>query len=202
MQPIQLLSWSMLGFGLGAIPFSVMLPIWVAGNDPRRYGDGNPGAFNAWRAAGWRVGVLAILLDFTKGALPVGLAVHVFGASGPAAIPVALAPIAGHAFSPLLRFRGGKALAVTFGSWAGLTLGEAALVLGLLFTVCYLAVRPEAWAVISGLIGLLLYLLIRQASAILVAVWAGNLALLIWTHRSQLQLRPSLRLPAHQRRSD
>jgi len=32
--------------------------------------DGNPGASNLWRAKGWKYGILALLLDYLKGALP------------------------------------------------------------------------------------------------------------------------------------
>jgi glycerol-3-phosphate acyltransferase PlsY len=60
-------------------------------------GDGNPGAVNAWRAAGGRAGVPAGLFDFLKAAVPVGLANWVFGVSGWGLLPIALAPIVGHA---------------------------------------------------------------------------------------------------------
>ena len=56
-----------------------------------------------------------------KGALPVALAYYVFGVSGWGLMPVMLAPILGHAYSPFLRFKGGKAIAVTFGVWTALT---------------------------------------------------------------------------------
>jgi len=188
-----ILVWTVLGFALGAIPFSIVLSTRFGGGDPRTHGDRNPGAFNAWRAAGWKAGVLAMLLDFAKGALPVGLAAYAFGVTGPGILPVALAPVAGHAFSPFLRFKGGKALAVTFGVWAGLTFGEAALVLGLLFTVFYFALRPDAWAVMLGMIGLLFYLLLWNRSTPLAAIWVGNAAILAWTHRAGLRRPPSLR---------
>lgn len=189
----ETLAWTALGFALGAIPFSILLPGWLGRGDPRRVGDGNPGAFNAWRAAGWKVGALAMLLDFSKGAVPVGWAVQRTGPDGLALLPIALAPVTGHAFSPLLRFRGGKALAVTFGIWAGLTQGQAALVLGVLFTLTYFTLRPEAWAVMLGMGGLLLYLLLQGAAPELLAIWIGNAAILVWKHRAGLRRRPSRR---------
>nr|WP_322785336.1 glycerol-3-phosphate acyltransferase [Carboxydothermus ferrireducens] len=33
---------------------------------------------------------------------------------------MAVAPVLGHAFSPFLRFKGGKAMAVTFGVWSAI----------------------------------------------------------------------------------
>ncbi len=108
----EILLWTALGFLSGSLPFSVWLGKLLTRSDIRRYGDGNPGATNAWRAGGWQIGVPALLLDFLKRALPVGLARFWAGVDGWGLIPIALAPVLGHAFSPFLRFRGGKAIFV------------------------------------------------------------------------------------------
>ena len=39
--------------------------------DARSVGGGNPGATNAWMAAGWKVGLIVLLLDVSKGIIPV-----------------------------------------------------------------------------------------------------------------------------------
>ena len=63
---------------------------------------------------------------------------------------VALSAILGHAFSPLLQLKGGKAIAVTFGILVALPQHEilitfiAFILLGLLF------IEINAWAVIFG----------------------------------------------------
>lgn len=193
MEYLQIIIWAVAGFLLGSIPFSVLLSRGLGGEDPRVLADQNPGAFNAWRAAGWKAGFPALLLDFFKGAVPVGTAFYGVGISGFGLLPVALAPVAGHAFSPFLRFRGGKALAVTFGVWAGLTFGEAALVLGLFFGLLYFTLRPEAWAVMLGMLGLLLYIVLRGSASPAIAIWTGNTAILWWKHRPQLQNPPRMR---------
>jgi glycerol-3-phosphate acyltransferase PlsY len=185
--------WTGLGFLLGSMPFSVWLGRWILGTDIRRYGDGNPGAMNAWRAGKWRVGVPASLLDYLKGAVPVSLARFGFGVSGWGLVPVALAPVLGHAFTPFLHFRGGKAIAATFGIWTGLTLWEGPTILGGLFAVFLLVQSVDAWAVILGMICLLAFLLARGADTITQAVWAGNLLVLVWKHRHDLRNRPRLR---------
>jgi hypothetical protein len=41
--------------------------------------------------------------------------------------------------------------------------------------------------------GFLIYLLLRGADAALLALWAGNLAILLWKHRQELPRRPQLR---------
>ena len=99
-------------FWLGACPFSVWIGQWLLGKDIRDYGDGNPGATNVFRAGGRKSGCLAIILDAAKGVPFVLLAHLFFGLSIIAVMAVALSAILGHAFSPLLRFRGGKSIAV------------------------------------------------------------------------------------------
>ena len=181
------LIWAFIGFVSGAIPFSVLLARRFAQQDIRRVGDGNPGAANAWRAGGWRVGVLALVLDFLKGALPVGLARFLVGVDGWALVPVGLAPVVGHAFSPFLRGRGGKAIATTFGIWCGLTLYEAPSVLGVCMILSYFAQTVDAWGAVLAMLGLGVYLLARQAGAVLLVIWSGNLAILVWKHRRALR---------------
>lgn len=184
--------WTVLGFLLGAMPFSFWLGRLFVQTDIRRYGDGNPGALNAWRAGGWRAGVPAMLLDFLKGAVPVGLAHFSFGVSGWGLVPVALAPVLGHAFSPFLRFRGGKALAATFGIWAGLTLWEGPTLLGLFSGLFFLPQTADAWSSILGMLCFLAVLLLRQADSTTLVIWAGNMLILLWKQRRDLRqpIRP------------
>jgi glycerol-3-phosphate acyltransferase PlsY len=104
------LIWTLIAFIAGSLPFSVWVGRLALRTDIRRYGDHNPGATNVGRAGGWQWGALALLLDMLKGALPVGLAWYWGGLAGWALLPVALAPVLGHGYSPFLGFRGGKAL--------------------------------------------------------------------------------------------
>ena len=129
-------AWAVIGFLSGSVPFAYWITLLLARADVRLYGDGNPGAVNAWKAGGWKCGVPALLLDFAKAAAPVHMAAVYVGLGSWSLIPAALAPVVGHAFSPFLRFRGGKAVAATFGIWAGLTLWEVPIVLGLQGRFC------------------------------------------------------------------
>ncbi|MBN1978399.1 MAG: glycerol-3-phosphate acyltransferase [Anaerolineae bacterium] len=187
------LLWTTIGFLSGSMPFSLLLGRLFARADVRDYGDGNPGATNAWRAGGWPVGVAVLLLDYVKGAAPVSLAHFVFGVSRWSLVPVALAPVLGHAFSPFLRLQGGKAVAVTFGIWTGLTLGEAPLLLGILVSLFFLIQTADAWAVILSMGVFLAHLALRQASPTLIAIWAGNALILLWKHRAGLRQIPQPR---------
>ena len=185
--------WILIGFVCGSLPFSVWVGRLEAHTDIRRYGDHNPGATNVTRAAGWRWGVLALILDMIKGALPVGLAWYWAGLSGWPLSLVALAPILGHAYSPFLGFRGGKAIAVSAGVWIGLTSGLALLYFLPLFLFWYILIANDGWTVLLTLFSFLLLLLVLDAEAMLLLVWAGNTLILVWKHRSELSTLPHLR---------
>jgi glycerol-3-phosphate acyltransferase PlsY len=99
----------------------------------------------------------------------------------------------GHAFSPLLRFRGGKAVAVTFGIWAGLTLWEGPTVLGLALGLWFALIAVDGWAMLLALFSLLAYLVLARPEPDLLVVWAGNTLILAWKHRADLAQLPQLR---------
>ncbi len=109
-------------FLCGSLPFSVWLGKILLGLDVRKFGDGNPGAFNAFRTGNKWVGLLVLLLDISKAAAPVGWAYFNLDIRGIPMLLIAVAPILGHVFSPFLGFRGGKALATSLGVWIGLTI--------------------------------------------------------------------------------
>lgn len=187
------LLWVIAAFLSGALPFSYWIGDLILGKNIREYGDGNPGASNVARAGGPIWGGLAVLLDFLKGALPVSAAYFGAGLNGPPMAFTALAPVFGHAFSPFLMGKGGKALATTVGIWSGLTLIEAPIILGLFFILWELLLDVDGWAVLMGMLGLLGHLLLNRTEPLLLAVWAGNTALLAWTHRGDLKRLPGLR---------
>ena len=198
------LVWTIIGFIAGALPFSVWLGRLATRRDIRQFGDGNPGAANAVRAGGWRIGLPAVILDGLKGAIPVGVAYHAFGIAGWGLVPVVLAPVFGHAFSPFLGFRGGKAIATTFGVWTGLTIPYGPFVMGSLLAAFFYTVSPTGWAVMLTMGAWLLYLLTLQpvlsvqipgpewlapwqTSAPILVAWVINVALLAWKHRADLR---------------
>jgi len=187
------LLYSVLGFLLGALPFSVWIGLGLTGQDPRRVGDGTPGAANAWRAGGPGVGLLVLFLDAAKGGLPVALARYVAGVNGWDVLPVALAPTVGHVASPFLRFRGGKGIATTFGVWSALTLWEIPTVFGLSLAAGLAILRASGWTVVAASLVALAYLLARGAPTPLVVAWGANLLLLAWTHRRDLSRLPPAR---------
>jgi acyl phosphate:glycerol-3-phosphate acyltransferase len=195
------LLFTLIGYLLGSLPFSVWLTRLVIGVDVRQVGeDTNPGAANVFKAAGkskWWLGMSVLLLDGFKGLIPVAVAYYNFNVTGWALVPVALAPIVGHAYSIFLRFRGGKAVATTFGIWTALTVYRAPLVLGGFFIIFALILSGGAWPVIFGMLGLLFYLLLTHAEAWLLAIWAGNLLIIILKNFQELHQPVSLNPRIH-----
>lgn len=194
--------WLAFAFLSGSLPFSVWVGRLFLRDDIRHYGDGNPGATNVMRAGGRVSAFLALALDCLKGAVPVGLAHLVAGISGWQLALLAVMPVLGHAFSPFLLGRGGKAVAASFGIWGGLTLWEGPAAAGLLMVIGVGLFGFSGWAVMLSMLGLLIYVLtspdlqpwpVRPDASILLAVWFTNLAILVWKYRGELAARPRLR---------
>jgi glycerol-3-phosphate acyltransferase PlsY len=182
-----------IAFVSGSLPFSVWLGKLVLKVDVRQYGDGNPGAANVFKSGNKTIGLLALLLDVSKAAVPVGLSYYNLGIRGIPMYLIAIAPILGHVFSPFLRFHGGKAIATSLGVWIGLTIWKASLV-GVIGTVIGITLMTSsAWAVMLGLVMILLALLLWIPDPLLIMVWLSETLILAWTHRNDLRQRPVMR---------
>ena len=118
------MSWllPLLGFLWGSIPFGLLMGK-IKGIDIRQHGSGNIGATNVFRTLGKQLGITCLLLDFTKGLVPVLIARNMvepmmaeqqFTAQS-IEVLTALASIMGHNYSPWIGFKGGKGIATTAG---------------------------------------------------------------------------------------
>ncbi len=98
---------------IGSIPFGALVAN-AKGIDLSKTGSGNTGATNVFRTLGKGYGIFVFFLDFLKGAIPVYIASYVLG--DPLMIMICgAASIAGHMFSPFLKFKGGKGVATGLG---------------------------------------------------------------------------------------
>ncbi|HLN28611.1 MAG TPA: glycerol-3-phosphate 1-O-acyltransferase PlsY [Gemmataceae bacterium] len=141
---------------VGSIPFGYLIARW-RGVDIFLEGSGNIGATNVGRVLGRRFGILVFLLDFAKGAVPVGVARWITGAEGTAfpedlvEVLAGLAAFLGHLFSIYLRFRGGKGVATAAGVVTVLvpvpTLGALLIWLSLLCATRYMSLASIIAAV-------------------------------------------------------
>ena len=152
----------MAAFWLGACPFSVWVGRRLLGKDIRDYGDGNPGAANVFRAGDVKSGLIALTLDIAKGFPFAFVAYSIFGFSEVAAMSIGLSAILGHAFSPFLRLKGGKAVATTFGVLLAFPQHELLVIFIVFILVAFLFIEPDAWTTILAPAGSLAYLIITR----------------------------------------
>ena len=110
--------WIPVCFLIGSFPTAYLVGR-LRGVDIRTVGSGNAGATNVFRTLGKAPGILTLSVDIVKGLVPVLLARSFFPLT---AVPVisGLAAVAGHSWSPFLRFKGGKGVATSAGVFLGL----------------------------------------------------------------------------------
>ncbi len=133
---------------LGSIPFGLIIGRLRSGVDVREYGSGKTGATNVMRTVGYKFGYLTLMLDGVKGAIAVLLAILIVGGGSltigivvldwqAAQVLAGVGAMAGHNWPVFARFRGGRGVAVFFGTLfaiyppAGLLGVEVLLVLAL-----------------------------------------------------------------------
>ena len=121
MHVLSYLFFMFAGYLSGSILYSYLIPRWFCHLDITKLSDdGNPGAANAVKCAGWRVGLVCVVLDLLKGFFPIFIALYHLDFTSWWFTPVISAPVFGHAFSPFWKGKGGKAIAVSFGVLLGL----------------------------------------------------------------------------------
>ncbi|KPL90461.1 glycerol-3-phosphate acyltransferase [Herpetosiphon geysericola] len=101
---MQIILLGILGYLIGGIPFAVPVVRWLSGHDVRATGSGNVGARNSLRVAGARAGVLVLVLDALKAAIPM-LVTDALFANTLAVAVVGVAAVLGHCYSPYLLLR-------------------------------------------------------------------------------------------------
>lgn len=198
-----------IGYVCGSLPFALWLGRWWRGIDVRASGSGNLGATNVYRTLGPSVGIPVLLLDVSKGALPVFLVSRSsLGAGFPggpewAAIATGLAAILGHMWTFLAGFRGGKGVATTVGVLLALA-PLAFLAFLLTFAVVLAGTRFVSLGSILGAFAFVIAIPFAESRGIasptfafgcLVAVLIvvrhrANIARLLQGTESRLELRP------------
>ncbi|SDE24787.1 glycerol-3-phosphate 1-O-acyltransferase PlsY [Ruegeria marina] len=117
--PLMLLIlWAVIGYGLGSVPFGLILTRAMGLGDLRKIGSGNIGTTNVLRTGNKGAAALTLLLDGGKGAVAVLLARTLAGED--AAQVAALAAFLGHCYPIWLGFKGGKGVATFLGLWLAL----------------------------------------------------------------------------------
>lgn len=170
-------------FALGSIPFGVIVS-GRRGLDIRKVGSGNIGATNVHRALGWKFGLLVMFLDAAKGLVPALLAASL-GYGPNWALLAGLAAVAGHCFSPLLNFKGGKGIATLCGAALGATPLVAAGGL-LVFAILFLSTQYVSVASIAAVGAAVLISWLLNFDAAVVATFGLLWIFIIYRHRANI----------------
>lgn len=103
-------------FLVGSIPWGYVIGK-LKGVDLRKVGSGNIGATNVLRTVGRKEALLTLILDLSKGTVPVLLfrTIYPTEESFFFAGIVGISAILGHCYSPWLKFKGGKGVATSLG---------------------------------------------------------------------------------------
>lgn len=182
--------WIAIGFISGSIPWALIIGKLFLSKDIRIIGDGNPGAVNAWKLSGPSLGMLSVVIEICKSLIPVFIATLYLGQ--PSGLLdhiwlslVALAPIIGHGWSPFLRFKGGKALATSWGSWIAITNGMAFPVALVLLATIHVFQRNHAITVTSCLVGFMIIFVAQHMYLYTALFGISNILIVIHKHRPE-----------------
>ncbi|MGZ6080632.1 MAG: glycerol-3-phosphate 1-O-acyltransferase PlsY [Myxococcaceae bacterium] len=175
-----------LGYLSGSVPFGLILVRMARGVDVREEGSGNIGATNVARVAGKGLGVLVLVLDALKGALPVLLAREVEPPGSVVPAAVGLAAFAGHVAPPWLGFRGGKGVATALGVLAVLA-PRAALAGALTYGAVFAVLRiSSVGSLLAGAVATAVAWCLPGTSPAAAALTSMLLAAMLWTHRGNI----------------
>lgn len=176
----------LLAYLCGSIPSGILVARALGLSDPRQSGSGNIGASNLARIGGRKVGVLTFLLDFTKGCVPVLLALFMSQANQTVIYLTAFAAVLGHCYSVFLLFNGGKGVATAAGALfpvAPIPMVGAFIAWGLCF-YCFRITSLAAMAALLVLSGALLFI---GAEAPLLAVGIACAVVVVRRHEANLK---------------
>jgi acyl phosphate:glycerol-3-phosphate acyltransferase len=179
---------AVISYLLGAIPFGYLLVRFFKGEDVRWSGSGNIGATNVARMSP-ALGLATLLLDATKGLAAVLLARALF--SGPhqplIMTTAAFFAVLGHLFPVWLKFRGGKGVATSLGSFILLT-PKSILCMVILFLFIAVAFRYVSLGSIAAAVAfpLVAWALHEYTDSRQIIYIGAVSALVIWKHRQNI----------------
>ena len=169
-------------FLLGACPFAVWIGKWALNKDIRSYGDGNPGSTNVFRAGSKFWGGVTVAVEICKAMPFILIGRLIFDITTPTLYLIAFCAILGHAFSPFLNFRGGKALAVFGGVALALPQWDIFASMIILLFLCTLFIGNDSWIVMISTLGTLTMLMVNRADMWEIVFVCGVTAVFVVKH--------------------
>ncbi len=178
----QLILWAAIGYGLGSIPFGILIARLMGLGNLRQIGSGNIGATNVLRTGSKTAALLTLLGDGAKGALAVLLARALAG--NDAAQLAALAAFAGHCWPVWLGFRGGKGVATFIGLWLALAWPVGLAICATWAAAAALSRRSSVGALAAAAFSTIWAVILGHGTTLLLGM---VLTLLIfWRHRANI----------------
>ena len=162
---------------IGAVPFAVVA-MWGTGVDITKAGSGNPGFNNVLRAGFKGRAAVTLAGDVSKGFVALALL------SGPQdSVTIlwllGLAAVAGHCWSPFLKFKGGKGVATTMGVLLFIEPGITATCV-ILYPLLRIAGRRAGWIQEAAIASLATMFAISMAVLLFQGTESGMFALFAW----------------------
>ena len=170
---------------LGSIPNALWIGKVFKGIDVREHGSKNTGSTNAARVLGAKLGILTLILDISKGAIPTLIATMLLDSSI-SVILVGICAILGHSFSIFMKFKGGKAVATTVGVFIVLVPG-AILLAAIVFFLVFGITRYVSLSSMIGAIFLPIWIIIFYKNIPLTIFGIIIAILIIVRHKSNIQ---------------
>ena len=170
---------------LGSIPNALWIGKVFKGIDVREHGSKNTGSTNAARVLGAKLGILTLILDISKGAIPTLIATMLLDSSI-SVILVGICAILGHSFSIFMKFQGGKAVATTVGVFIVLVPG-AILLAAVIFFLVFGITRYVSLSSMIGAISLPIWIIIFYKNIPLTIFGIIIAVLIIVRHKSNIQ---------------
>jgi len=170
---------------LGSVPTGLWLGLKFRGVDIREHGSKNIGATNTMRVLGKKLGILALLADMAKGAIPV-LAVARLGDWEYLPLACGVAAVVGHMASFFLRLRGGKGVATGTGVFLSLC-PIPTLIAALVFAMIVVFTRMVSAGSIGAAVALCVAVYLLEPSMPLKGIVTFVAFFVIWKHRSNIQ---------------
>ena len=170
---------------LGSIPNALWIGKVFKGIDVREHGSKNTGSTNAARVLGAKLGILTLILDISKGAIPTLIATMLLDSSI-SIILVGICAILGHSFSIFMKFKGGKAVATTVGVFIVLVPG-AILLAAVIFFLVFGITRYVSLSSMIGAISLPIWIILFYKNIPLTIFGIIIAILIIVRHKSNIQ---------------
>lgn len=187
MSSAHILSIALVTFAyvLGSVPFGLVTARLFGGPDPRSLGSGNIGATNVMRTSGKPAGLLTLVSDVGKGALPTLLALYLI--KDPAWVSVVgLAAFLGHLFPVFLKFRGGKGVATACGVFSVIS-PLAVFLAASVFLVALVSTKYVSASSISAAVSLPLFLFFLSEGGDYVPLGIAVALLVVLKHRENIR---------------